>query len=1168
DTVYLTSNSNFELGEGETPTFDDGILTNLNVILTTSGETNIQVENSELNRTGQSNQFYVWPTIVNVDESSVESIPQQITADGNSSSELIVILKDSYGNMLDTGGENVFIHTNKGTLGNDETTTQAEDLGNGLYSAILTSSTITETATVEAYIDEVKIDEVQVEFVAGLLAAFNIEVPVENDEPVTQMAGVPFQIVIQAMDENNNIISDFNSNLVFSTNSSFLAGETVHMDSGNFVHSVSLSKADSNVTLSVTQDNINDVQGISELFGVIANIPAQSNSMVNASEVILQNDGSSQALITIILRDLYNNHINQEYSVTIEPEQLEEDGLPSSGSPNASISSVTFNQELGEYQSTLTASNITELIAFNAFFEGGPSDLSKTLIDEVININIVYPNQWQSGGGPPANRVDWLNEDNWSLGRIPTDLDFVIIPGGLTDYPNLDVNIILGSLTIEDGGILTLFGGNSISITSTLTVNGLLDIKDNTILNIGSSFIGSGTFTGGESVSVIINGNLTVNSFLARTAESVVRLQGNQPRSISTANFLAERLEIRNELLATSNLIDLSVLDISSGNSFELDTNGDKVLDVSANVIGEGNLILNDNQLTLRGNYNLSNIDASDAKIVFEGTTEQEIINLSLMKNAEINNPENVRFFDDVIIDGNLNLIRGIMVINSGKSLIAQNQIYEGGALLFRRSISNVRGWRMMTAPLATSFSDFFDGLTLQGIPGTSFEDRQPNLLYYDETVTGTDNQRWRAPGSAGNQLQSGRGYFFYVFGNPDDEDYNDILPKTLTVNGQDNIAGGSEFEFMVTYTSEADTGWNLLGNPFGAAINWNSLGWTKNNIDETMYVWDSDANNGDGEYRVFNGITGSHDGIIPPFQAFWVKANQVDPEMIFNKSSLSTGGVFYKKGTRSKVAEITDNSSPLVTFQLDKDEMKNSTYFMFSDSARAGKDKYDGYKLKSMGDTYLEIYSHLENGSQLSINNLPKKSILPFQIPIGVGGYINGNAINGEFALSWPLISKVPETWLLELIDNETNTIIDMTDQEVYNFTISGDQPKIAAHKYGQPDMQIMKSITGGNRFTFKITPDKPNESDIPAKFSLEQNYPNPFNPSTTILFALPEASFVKLVIYDILGRQVSVLASRDYEAGYHEVIWDASRFASGLYIYRIQAGKNIKTKKMTVIN
>ena len=84
---------------------------------------------------------------------------------------------------------------------------------------------------------------------------------------------------------------------------------------------------------------------------------------------------------------------------------------------------------------------------------------------------------------------------------------------------------------------------------------------------------------------------------------------------------------------------------------------------------------------------------------------------------------------------------------------------------------------------------------------------------------------------------------------------------------------------------------------------------------------------------------------------------------------------------------------------------------------------------------------------------------------------------------------------------------------------------------------------------------------------FALSQNYPNPFNPSTTISFQLPEASFISLKVFDALGTEVETIAEGKYPAGVHEVIFNAEKLSSGLYLYRIISGANELTRKMMVI-
>ena len=88
-----------------------------------------------------------------------------------------------------------------------------------------------------------------------------------------------------------------------------------------------------------------------------------------------------------------------------------------------------------------------------------------------------------------------------------------------------------------------------------------------------------------------------------------------------------------------------------------------------------------------------------------------------------------------------------------------------------------------------------------------------------------------------------------------------------------------------------------------------------------------------------------------------------------------------------------------------------------------------------------------------------------------------------------------------------------------------------------------------------------------IPSEFGLEQNYPNPFNPATSIAFQVPENNRVTLEVYDVTGRRITTLVDDHMDAGYHEVTFDGTRLASGVYLYRMQAGDFVQTRKLMLV-
>jgi hypothetical protein len=88
-----------------------------------------------------------------------------------------------------------------------------------------------------------------------------------------------------------------------------------------------------------------------------------------------------------------------------------------------------------------------------------------------------------------------------------------------------------------------------------------------------------------------------------------------------------------------------------------------------------------------------------------------------------------------------------------------------------------------------------------------------------------------------------------------------------------------------------------------------------------------------------------------------------------------------------------------------------------------------------------------------------------------------------------------------------------------------------------------------------------------IPSSFSLSQNYPNPFNPSTSIKYQVASIKHIKLVVFDILGKEIAILVNEKQTPGTYEVNWDASAFPSGVYFYKLSTDDFTETKKMVLI-
>ena len=109
------------------------------------------------------------------------------------------------------------------------------------------------------------------------------------------------------------------------------------------------------------------------------------------------------------------------------------------------------------------------------------------------------------------------------------------------------------------------------------------------------------------------------------------------------------------------------------------------------------------------------------------------------------------------------------------------------------------------------------------------------------------------------------------------------------------------------------------------------------------------------------------------------------------------------------------------------------------------------------------------------------------------------------------------------------------------------------------------LKQIDNDGQFEYSKTIEV--DFGSPKKFELSQNYPNPFNPATTIRFNLTEAGNVKLTLFNILGQELKTLVNEFKESGVHTINFDASELNSGMYIYKIEAGTFVQTRKMTLV-
>tara|TARA_B100000315_G_scaffold168186_1_gene156728 strand:- start:12 stop:917 length:906 start_codon:yes stop_codon:yes gene_type:complete len=208
---------------------------------------------------------------------------------------------------------------------------------------------------------------------------------------------------------------------------------------------------------------------------------------------------------------------------------------------------------------------------------------------------------------------------------------------------------------------------------------------------------------------------------------------------------------------------------------------------------------------------------------------------------------------------------------------------------------------------------------------------------------------------------------------------------------------------------------------------------------------------------------------------------------------------------------------------------------------------------------------------------------------PINLEGYTLTDELADSEKWTFPNIEIVGEGYLLVWADDDeeqgdlhTNFKLSGSGEEIGLFNPNGDMLGGLSFGVQSDDISYGRITDGGNEWQFfdVPTPGFTNTDDlninhdktIPDQYILFPNYPNPFNPLTTLRYDLPENAMVNITIYDMLGREIKTLVNATQDAGFKSVQWDATNdygkpVSAGIYLYQIQAGEFVQTKKMVFL-
>ncbi|MEX2477973.1 MAG: T9SS type A sorting domain-containing protein [Gracilimonas sp.] len=297
----------------------------------------------------------------------------------------------------------------------------------------------------------------------------------------------------------------------------------------------------------------------------------------------------------------------------------------------------------------------------------------------------------------------------------------------------------------------------------------------------------------------------------------------------------------------------------------------------------------------------------------------------------------------------------------------------------------------------------------------------------------------------------------------------------------------------------------------------------------------------------------------------------------------------------RSPFWIMLESPFPNTDLLLSKDELKESIVVGDdSESDRSEKGLFELTLKTQSQDQVLKVnFTEARNTDRVKDLNsypelfLPDQSFLNFSVKEGNDFYNEltmfsaaeqtitlpihlSSSEGGRFTFSVTEWDEIPTDLQITLVDSKTDKEYNLRK----DFSVTVDLNFTASNSNRNNEGSLSKTqYREDERFVIKMKPSasvEKNEegiTDKPRQLELHQNYPNPFNPVTTISFYLPESEEVRLSVFNIVGQPVAVIVDGTLSVGQHQFDWDATDKPSGMYIYQLEVGNSVMTRKMTLV-
>ncbi len=700
-------------------------------------------------------------------------------------------------------------------------------------------------------------------------------------------------------------------------------------------------------------------------------------------------------------------------------------------------------------------------------------------------------------------------------------------------------DVIIGAPNGDNGGsnsgeTYVVFGQASFSGSS------VIELSD---LNGTTGFVLNGQGGSDESGSAVASGDINGDGI-----EDVII---GAPKEHSPSNDEGETYVYFGKTTAFDSAIELSDLDGSIG--FVLsgistgDQSGGAVAAGDVNGDGIGDVIIG-------ARYGDPNNDgAGETYVLFGKTTSfDSSINLSSLNGSTgfaLNGDSYYGYSGSSLASGDINgdgfddIVVGAPGVNSerGRTYAFFNNVPQ--------TITGDDGFRTLAAPSnGTVFDELLGDFFTQGFTGSDGPSGSDNAWTWDD---GT--QAWTAlTNQTTNSLSAGNGFLFYLFSDDNGSGTSGDagFPKQISANqfGGDGTRNSGSVNPV---SSLADTDFFLAGNPYFFPIDWDLL--TKSGLSNTIYVYD-DANS---TWQTWNGTLGNlTDGEIAAFQGFFIQGSGGSGSLTIQENDIISNSV--------SLLKQNDTEPKALKIHAEAGELSADAWLSFQEGGEVGRDAFDGLALTPLASSYLRLATIIDNDDELQINALPIDHDEELRFPLDLSGISDSS----QAEISFEGLDKF-EDWTITIEDLDTDDVFELNQNDTISLAIRSAQAKTV----GLPSSLVNpKAKATEHQFEIVLKPklgvhtENP-RSNLPEHITLEQNYPNPFNPNTRILFEVPRAGLVTLEVFNLVGQKVAELVNERKAAGSYEVNFDASSLSSGIYVYRLTAGAQTLTRKMTLI-